>query len=329
MIINFIRLSLLILCCNVYAYNGLSNHYVFPTLPQAWREQHVQQVFKEFDKRWHNLRKHKSNFSLYSVKTNEQIAVEFQQLNALRAKIYYDNPQDTVHISATDYSVSQAVLVKEIYNNPEHIAFAYNCTDDSYNASTVLINGYHFIALQEPWPQTVKAFFKLLLNWHASILVKLKADDEVYSYSTDYWTDRIDTINGQDHIRIDFTGATKKTIHPVFIPYESTQNWVDDQGIDVEELYDLVQKVRTTYHNLKTKGPIVCHCASGVGRTGTFIAAFAMAEYLDHHRIETLSIEEIVLKLSLQRHLMVAIPEQYKTLYRFAEYYQQRQTLKQ
>lgn len=308
-------------------YAGLSDHYIFPTLPQVHREQHVQKVTSEFNKRWHDLQKHKLNFTVYSTKTDEQITNEFHRLDELRATIYYDNPQDRIHTSTADYGISQAILEKEIYNNPEHIAFAYNCTDGSYNASTVIIQGYHFIALQEPWPQTVKAFYKLLLNWHASVLVKLKADDEIYSYSTEYWADRIENLNGRDYLRIDFTAASKKTIYPLSIPLIRTQKWIDDQGIDVKELYDLVAKVRTTYDNLKTKGPIVCHCASGIGRTGTFIAAFAIADYLDQHEINTLSIEEIVLKLSLQRHLMVALPEQYQTLYRFAEYYYQQQIL--
>jgi len=114
----------------------------------------------------------------------------------------------------------------------------------------------------------------------------------------------------------------EKNAEAVYIPYCYTDEWTDNEGMRVEELYRLVQEVRAIYRLSDKERPIACHCASGVGRTGTFIAAFVLAELLDRSRdVSSLSIEEIVLKLSIQRPNLVGTKEQYLLIYRFADYY--------
>ena len=118
------------------------------------------------------------------------------------------------------------------------------------------------------------------------------------------------------------TDEVVKSSGCIHIPYHYTDKWEDNKGVDVKELYRLVQEVRQTYATSDKERPIACHCASGVGRTGTFIAAFVLAEIIDQSKGEVVpSIEEIVMKLSIQRPNLMGTAEQYLLLYHFVDYY--------
>ncbi len=186
--------------------------------------------------------------------------------------------------------------------------------DNTYNASTVLINGYHFVAMQEPNKTFMNLFFKFLIDHQINILVRVKPEQEFSNAnSVKYWNGRLRKKSTGNYLNIMPTKGSKKP-EPIYIPYFYTDEWVDDKAMDVHELYRLVQEVRRIYAT-SDKGPIACHCASGVGRTGTFIAAFVLAEMIDQSKGKNIpSIEEVVLKLSIQRPNMVAMPEQYLLL---------------
>ncbi|MEI6531490.1 MAG: protein-tyrosine phosphatase family protein, partial [Chlamydiota bacterium] len=79
----------------------------------------------------------------------------------------------------------------------------------------------------------------------------------------------------------------------------------------------LVLKVRKAVR--EKDGLLAIHCSSGVGRTGTFMAALAIVDAIDKR--EPFSIEELVCRLSLQRFHSVGKPSQYITLHRLAEEY--------
>jgi len=241
---------------------------VFPTLPTEIEEEHLFQVKQNIVKRWLVLKKLKQSFVNYSKnKSDSEIKEEFCKLHSLRQSLWYKNPTSSPHISNKDYMVAQDLLAKGYYRRADNIAFAYNRTDSSYNASTILINGLHFIALQEPDKNTLNAFFKFLLNHRVSILVRLKPKEEFINHSSiKYWEDRL----VDDKILVSDYEVLKPAI-PVAIPYYFTDKWVDDKAISIEELYNLVQLVRKVYKGLQ--GPVACHCASGIGRTGTFMAA--------------------------------------------------------
>jgi protein tyrosine phosphatase len=289
----------------------IDSKIVFPTLPLEIEEEHLAQVKQDIDKRWLVLKKSKHSFAKYSKnKSDSEIKEEFCKLHSLRQNLWYKNPASSPHISNKDYMVAQDLLAKGFYRRADNIAFAYNRTDSSYNASTILINGLHFIALQEPDKNTLNAFFKFLLNHRVSVLVRLKPKEEFINHSSiKYWEDRL--IDNKLPI------SDYEALKPA-IPYYFTDKWVDDKAISIEELYNLVQLVREVYKDLQ--GPIACRCASGIGRTGTFIAAFLLTEMIDKMQASAISIEEIVLKLSLQRPNMVANAEQYIVLYRFVNY---------
>jgi protein tyrosine phosphatase len=296
------------------------NVRIFPALPLEVRQKHKHEVKEAIEQRWGKVLQQKATFSPYQKKSDQEILEEFNELQNFRRKLWYKNPEGSPHICQEDYMAAQDLLEKGFYRHPTNIAFAYNRTDSSYNASTVLFGNYHFIAMQEPDKKILNLFFKFLINHQASILVRLKRESEFSNdNSIKYWKNRLQK-NAQ-HVCLNIM-PDEKNAEAVYIPYCYTDEWTDNEGMRVEELYRLVQEVQTIYRLSDKERPIACHCASGVGRTGTFIAAFVLAELLDRSRdVSSLSIEEIVLKLSIQRPNLVGTKEQYLLIYRFADYY--------
>jgi protein-tyrosine phosphatase len=293
---------------------------VFPVLPLEVRQKHKNEVQAEIEKRWKKLLEKKPSFAPYKKKSDQDILKEFQELHHFRLNLWYRNPGQSPHICQEDYQAAQDLLEKGYYRMVNNIAFAYNRTDTTYNASTVLIEGYHFIAMQEPNENILNLFFKFLINHQIDILVRVKADQEFSKeHSVRYWKGRLEKNAKGTSLNVML--AEERQLEPIYIPYFYTDEWIDNDGLDIKELYRLVQEVREAYQSSNKERPIACHCASGVGRTGAFIAAFVLAEMIDQSKGKVPSIEEVVLKLSIQRPNLMGTAEQYLLLYRFVEYY--------
>jgi protein tyrosine phosphatase len=295
---------------------------IFPTRSLESRQQHALEVAAGIEKRWAKVSQAIPSFLPYEAKSEEDIKEEYHKVNRFRHALWFSDPYTYPRVCQPDYEVAQDLLEKGYYRTINTVAFAYNPVDSSYNASTILVEGLHFIALQEPTPSQLNSFFKLLINQGVSALVRVKPEGEYAEQgSIPYWANRVTEVSSVPFLEIDLMEEEGWGIEPHTIPYFCLNSWVDGEGIGVADLYELVQKVRHTYHQLKTKGPIACHCAAGVGRTGTFIAAFVLAEMLDKSPGQVPSIQELVLKLSIQRSYMVASAAQYLTLYQFVDYY--------
>lgn len=129
--------------------------------------------------------------------------------------------------------------------------------------------------MQEPNESILNLFFKFLINHQVDILVRVKPEDEFSkAYSVRYWNDRL-TRNANGASLNIMLPVVKKYAAPIYIPYFYTDAWIDNDGVAIKELYRLVQEVRQASSDKER--PIACHCASGVGRTGAFIASYCFS----------------------------------------------------
>ena len=260
-------------------------------------------------------------FSLYTPnKTPEDLQNEFQSLSNLRFSIWYNQPPgfyDLVEVNE-DFLFSDALFYEDRFRSGNCLAFAYNNTHSSFNSSNIVIGANCFLAMEGTRSMEEKAFFSLLASYQVTHLVRLTPEYDVRRKCHPYWKNRREKTENGTFFHLPLRGGSRFPIH-----YYEVENWVDHQGMDPRSLIELIQNIRSTYD--LEKDLIAVHCSSGVGRTGTFIAAFILLNEIDRQVMQGmpvhLSIEELVLKLSLQRKYMVSHLAQYQTLYDVVKLY--------
>jgi hypothetical protein len=295
-----------------------------PTLPQQYLETRFQTIQQAFEQRATLFLKGKPFQHWEMNKPRKNILIEFDQLNEWRFRAWYVDPTAKTLIARMDFMVAQELLEKGLYKKPALLAFDYNQTDGNYNASTVLLNGFKFLALEAPTSQTLRHFFLLLQNHRVAQLVRLASAAENGSAQiTPYWINKLKTTARNNETFLNIPQPYNPA--PYALHYYSTDVWPENHSIPANELLKLIQKVKK---NADPHGLIACHSTHGNGRTGTFIAGFLLISEIDR-QIATgitkdavdVSIEKIVMQLSLQRPYLVRTAEQYITLYRLLDLY--------
>jgi len=300
----------------------------FPSLPLQSRENHFQSVEKGFEERANLFLKGKQFHNWRPNKPIAEIKEEFKQIQEWRNHAWYSDITNQYLVSRTDFMVAQSLLERGHFLRPHLIAFQYNVTDPNYNSSTIVLNGQRFLALEAPRPNMVPHFFRLLQNHLVTQVVRLTPSTENgYFKSSPYWESRTqeNPKAPEKFLVLPRDRKSEGQEQGYKIRYYAIDSWRDNRGVSPKILLNLIQEVRQHYDS---KGLLACHCAAGVGRTGTFIAAFLLVQEVDRQLaagvpVDALdvSIEKVVMQLSLQRPHMVAREAQYETLYRLLDTY--------
>lgn len=299
----------------------------FATLPHQYLDNKARGIHESFEKRASLFLKGKNFQPWRANKPKADILKEFDQINEWRIHAWYVNPTSKTLIAREDFMIAQDLLEKSFYRQPNIIAFQYNQTDATYNSSTIVLNGFKFLALEAPSAQSLKHFFTLLQNHRVTQLVRLTvAKEKGVEKSYAYWNGKLKRDAKKQETILNVPQPFNPAPYP--IRYYYTDNWIDHQGFNPQELLNLIQSTRKSYD--PSTDLLACHCSAGVGRTGTFLAGFLLLTEIDRQLASgvakkslNISIEKIVMQLSLQRPYMVAKPEQYVTLHRLVDLYVQ------
>lgn len=283
----------------------------------------------EFEKRWERFRAGKV-FCLWTPRRPQQeIEAEFQRIFEDRTLAWYASLKDPVREVHPDYAIAEELIAGDHVRVPNCVAFDYNKSCNYFNSSNINIEGLRFLAMEGTRSKDETGFFRLLLNSHASRLVRLTPSyDGAQKKCHPYWEGRMAAVSREKWV----LSVPRRDSFSVDLPYYVCEEWVDNQGTQPGILFNLIKQVREGYQ--PGEDLVAVHCSAGVGRTGTFIAAFTLIHSAEDQlnagkkldEIE-ISIDEIVRKLSLQRFHMVGQKAQYVLLYRLLDYYFEQQGL--
>jgi hypothetical protein len=294
---------------------------VFAALPEQYRETKIKLVQKSFEERALLFLQGRPFHSWSSNRSRDDILKEYEQINEWRFHSWYVDPKANILIARHDFMIAQELLEKNLFRKPNTIAFQYNVTDASYNSSTVVLNNMRFLALESPSTKTLQSFNTLLQNHQVKQLLRLSSAQDKGG-SIPYWQGKQSKDPTSKELIYNISQPNSKT--PYSIHYYAIEDWQEDKGYDPKALLNLIQRVRKNYDESQL---VAVHCTNGVGRSGTFIAGMILLNEIDKQLAANannpvnVSIEKIVMQLSLQRPFMVGNIEQYVTLYRLVDAY--------
>lgn len=299
----------------------------FLPLEGTEKTQRILEAERGFQMRWEVFESENAPFDLWQREwTEEGVKKGFESLTQARFALYFVDPPK-------GYRWKEVPTSTELYQSgsvanmrvPSLVTFAYNLASPRFNATIVSIQGLRFLAMEAPTERNVSDFFQVLDDYGVTDLVRLTPiyeEKRQRDCCFPYWEGREDIhpITGRSTLHI----TEDREIH--YFPIDS---WVNHKGEDPKRLLALVNAVRNA-SNPEDK-MIAVHCHMGVGRTGTFIAAYALIHAIDNQLIRgrapqniEISVEKVVWELSLQRPFLVTHHAQYKTLYELVSLYLQK-----
>lgn len=206
------------------------------------------------------------------------------------------------------------------------------------NASPMSIGAHCYIAAQGPRRNTFEEFWEMVWQERSSLIVSVTNETEIWNGSHvhlkfhRFWPEETPLKLENCHIRLDaksvaaewrdgreekivlrqLTLSKNGEVRTVY--HLHMENWPDNGIIRAESLVALSKEV----DRLKMDGPIVVHCAAGVGRTGTLIAFHSLYHdilALLDGREALLDPKERILSMRKMRWgAIVAAPSQYELL---------------
>ncbi|XP_078544011.1 receptor-type tyrosine-protein phosphatase mu isoform X4 [Lissotriton helveticus] len=192
-----------------------------------------------------------------------------------------------------------------------------------------------FIVTQHPLPNTVKDFWRLVLDYHCTSIVMLN-DVDPAQLCPQYWAEN--GVHRHGPIQVEFVSADleEDIISRIFRIYNASRpqdgyrmvqqfqflGWpmYRDTPVSKRSFLKLVQQVDKWQEEYNGgEGRTVVHCLNGGGRSGTFCAISIVCEMLRHQR--AVDVFHAVKTLRNNKPNMVDLLDQYKFCYEVAVEY--------
>uniref|UniRef100_H3DBL9 Receptor-type tyrosine-protein phosphatase kappa n=1 Tax=Tetraodon nigroviridis TaxID=99883 RepID=H3DBL9_TETNG len=186
-----------------------------------------------------------------------------------------------------------------------------------------------FIVTQHPLPNTVKDFWRLVLDYHCTSIVMLN-DVDPAQLCPQYWPEN--GVHRHGHIQVEFVSADleEDIISRIFRIYNAARpqdgyrmvqqfqflGWpmYRDTPISKRSFLKLIRQVDKWQEEYDGgEGRTVVHCLNGGGRSGTFCAISIVCEMLQHQR--SVDVFHAVKTLRNNKPNMVDLLDQYKFCY--------------
>ncbi|NGX47192.1 MAG: Tyrosine-protein phosphatase YopH [Chlamydiae bacterium] len=141
--------------------------------------------------------------------------------------------------------------------------------DEYFNANWVLEG--KAIACQAPLPTEFKQFWNMVFQKKVKAIITLTNPVENGIVKcTDYWSSCKKTSQVFSKFENEMIKHRELQVRGKKIDHFHLENWPDFGVVNPKTLAKLVKKVS----KIKGDGPILVHCSAGIGRTGTFLAAY-------------------------------------------------------
>ncbi|XP_057613570.1 tyrosine-protein phosphatase non-receptor type 11-like [Chionomys nivalis] len=198
-----------------------------------------------------------------------------------------------------------------------------------------------YIATQGCLPNTVNDFWRMVFQENSRVIsMTTKEVERGKSKCVKYWPDE-DALKDYGVIRVrnikesaahNYTlrelklskvgqGNTERTVwHYHF------QTW-PDHGVpsDPGGVLDFLQEVHHKQESIKDAGPVVVHCNTGIGRTGTFIVIDILIDIIRENGVDhDIDVSKTIQMVRSQRPGMVQKEAQYRFIYMALQHYIQR-----
>ncbi|MBN3307031.1 PTPRM phosphatase, partial [Amia calva] len=189
-----------------------------------------------------------------------------------------------------------------------------------------------FIVTQHPLPNTVKDFWRLVLDYHCTSIVMLN-DVDPAQLCPQYWPEN--GVHRHGPIQVEFVSADleEDIISRIFRIYNAARpqdgyrmvqqfqflGWpmYRDTPVSKRSFLKLIRQVEKWQEEYDGgEGRTVVHCLNGGGRSGTFCAISIVCEMLRHQR--SVDVFHAVKTLRNNKPNMVDLLEQYKFCYEVA-----------
>jgi protein tyrosine phosphatase len=202
------------------------------------------------------------------------------------------------------------------------------------NANDVLTPLQEYIVAQAPLESTVNDFWQAIIDAKVITIVNVSMPTDgggkpVYwsknrfPFSISGWT--VECIPGEETLDTNGEAFEQRIVKRIFLASnEETkerrvitqihyENWPDNGAPDLLLFYRFLHLI-SRIHPLASS-PLFVHCAAGIGRSGTFVAAHSLIKEIETCHPATINIPKRIVELRMQRAYLVSTIEQFAAIY--------------